>query len=173
MSGGANGGIAPEINNALNQLGRAQYGQGGMWNTNPRGVASPQAGRPPLTGGLQQMDMLRAFQGGASMDQLQRMNPYTPRPTQFLPPRIAPYSWAKDPMNPANQKKPGGTGNGLIPGVDFGGPGGGPTDGGPGANGLDGGSTVGPGDATGDGPNGPGSGDGVGAAGGGGGGGNK
>jgi hypothetical protein len=163
--GGLPQGLQNEIQAQLGQGGRAQYGQGGLWNTSARGVASPQAGRPPLTGGLQQMEMLRAFQSGASMNQLQMMNPYSPRPTQFLPPRIAPYSWANDPMNPANQRPRNTTTTTTTSGglQNIGGPGGGPTDGGPGANGLDGGSTVGPGSATGDGPSGIGSGDGVGA----------
>ena len=58
---------------------------GGLWSTNAQGIASPQAGRPALSGGLQQMQMLHALRSGASMQQLNAMNPYTPRPAQFLP----------------------------------------------------------------------------------------
>lgn len=67
------------------------YGLGGLWDTNASGVATPQAGRPVLTGGLQQMQMLQALRGGASLDQLQGMNPYTARPTQFLPQALPTY----------------------------------------------------------------------------------
>lgn len=108
-------------------------GVGGLWDTNRVGVASPQQGRPPLTGGLQQMQMLQAFRNGTSPMRLQHMNPYTPRPTQFLPPPVPFYSWANDPNNPAN-KPGGGDGGNLTPGggvpqVGVDGPGNGANDG--------------------------------------------
>jgi hypothetical protein len=67
---------------------------GGVWGTNAQGISSPQAGRPALSGGLQQMQMLQAFRQGAGMQQLQAMNPYTPRPTQFLPQALPNFDYA-------------------------------------------------------------------------------
>lgn len=67
---------------------------GGVWGTNAQGIASPQAGRPALSGGLQQMQMLQEFRQGAGMQQLQAMNPYTPRPTQFLPQALPNFDYA-------------------------------------------------------------------------------
>ena len=67
---------------------------GGVWGTNAQGIASPQTGRPALSGGLQQMQMLQAFRQGAGMQQLQAMNPYTPRPTQFLPQALPNFDYA-------------------------------------------------------------------------------
>lgn len=87
---------------------------GGAWDTNQQGVASPQQGRPPLTGGLQQMQMLDAFRGGASMQQLQGMNPYTPRPVQFLPPALAQQSYSPMAKQPAQSRLlPGAQGFGM------------------------------------------------------------
>ena len=97
----------------------------------------PPAGRPPLTGGLQQMNMINAYRQGAPMAQLEQMNPYTPRPAQILPPALSGgYSWASDPNNPTN-KQPAmfsnlptefvqdGTGNGGTDAASGGGGGGG------------------------------------------------
>lgn len=67
---------------------------GGVWSTNAQGIASPQAGRPALSGGLQQMQMLQAFRQSAGMQQLQAMNPYTPRPAQFLPQALPSFDYA-------------------------------------------------------------------------------
>jgi hypothetical protein len=86
----------------------SQGAPGGVWGTNGQGMAQTPMNRPALSGGLQQMQMLNALRGGASMGQLQQMNPYTPRPQQFLPPALGNYSWATDPSNPANAPKPQG-----------------------------------------------------------------
>lgn len=67
---------------------------GGLWPTNAQGIASPQAGRPALSGGLQQMQMLQAFRQGAGMQQLQQLNPFTPRPAQFLPQALPSFDYA-------------------------------------------------------------------------------
>ncbi|MEJ7932583.1 hypothetical protein WG922_21615 [Ramlibacter sp. AN1015] len=58
-----------------------------VWSTQG-GIAQTPTNRPALTGGLQQMQMLHALRGGASMGQLEQMNPYTPRPALFLPPPL-------------------------------------------------------------------------------------
>jgi hypothetical protein len=84
----------------------SQGAPGGVWGTNGQGMAQTPMNRPALSGGLQQMQMLNALRGGASMGQLQQMNPYTPRPQQFLPPALGNYSWATDPSNPANAPRP-------------------------------------------------------------------
>lgn len=54
-----------------------------------------------MTGGLQPLQMLQAYRAGATADQLQAMNPYTARPTQFLPAPIATNSYAPPPVVPA------------------------------------------------------------------------
>lgn len=63
---------------------------GAIWSSDYKGIATPQAGRPALTGGLQQMGMLNAFRNG-QFDQ--SMNPYTPRPQQFLPTPVPQYDY--------------------------------------------------------------------------------
>jgi hypothetical protein len=67
---------------------------GGLWGTNSQGVASPQAGRPAMTGGLQPLAMLQAYRAGLPLNQLQAANPYTARPTQFLPQALPTFDYA-------------------------------------------------------------------------------
>lgn len=109
---------------ALGQSGNGA--PGGLWNTNSQGVASPQAGRPAMTGGLQPLAMLQAYRAGLPMNQLQAINPYTPRPTQFLPQALPNFDYAaqfraqQDAMNAAKAAPPQ-----LSPIAVSGGPGGG------------------------------------------------
>jgi hypothetical protein len=67
---------------------------GGLWGTNSQGVASPQAGRPAMSGGLQPLAMLQAYRAGLPLNQLQAANPYTARPTQFLPQALPTFDYA-------------------------------------------------------------------------------
>lgn len=73
---------------------------GNVWDTNSTGIASPQVGRPAMTGGLQPLQMLQAYRSGVPVDTLQAVNPYTERPTQFLPNTLPSYNYAGQTQRP-------------------------------------------------------------------------
>lgn len=46
-----------------------------------------------MTGGLQPLAMLQAYRAGMPMNQLQAINPYTARPTQYLPQALPSFDY--------------------------------------------------------------------------------